>query len=308
MISRGKKVLVYINKKWVHTWLVCASCWYIPYCNQCDIPIWVYQNNHKHLFGLCPVCQTTYPTFVSCPKCSHSMSWYGIGIQMITEECEHLFGVIPLVISSSTSGSFSKSQNLLTSIKNSSLLVATSLLQSPLIDDIGLIVVQNANTPAIPDINTQLHHFQFLEQLFTYNQADHILLQTSTPESMVLQSLLWEQPEIFYQQDEAMKTKHYYPPFGEICIITYRHEMESVLYTKVNTLFHDLLSLKSMNYQWSHIDIFALPASVYKMYNKFRYQIIIKWPTIRPFMDRAFVELSIYQRWFKLDRGATGFM
>lgn len=190
----------------------------------------------------------TYSTFSDCPQCHKLMSGYGVGIQMIAQECEHLFGYSPVIVSASTSGSLSKSQALLSHISSNPLIVATSLLQVPLIDKIGLIVLQNANTPAIPDINTQVNHFQFLQQLFTHHIAPHILLQTSSPDHYVLQCALNETPEIFYQKDHSMRIKHHYPPYGEICIITYRHETESVLYSKVNTLFHDLLSLRTKSY------------------------------------------------------------
>lgn len=62
------------------------------------------------------------------------MSGYGVGIQMIADECEHLFGHSPVIVSASTSGSLHKAQALLSDISDKPLIVSTSLLQVPRID------------------------------------------------------------------------------------------------------------------------------------------------------------------------------
>jgi hypothetical protein len=43
---------------------------------------------------------------------------------------------------------------------------------------------------------------------------------------------------------------------------------------------------------------------IYKMYGKYRYNIILKWKDLREFMDIVYTRLDINKRWFKIDRKA----
>lgn len=69
--------------------------------------------------------------------------------------------------------------------------------------------------------------------------------------------------------------KHNYPPHGELCIFMYRNEVESAMYSKVHKLFQEIMQLKLLR-KYDDIELYAIPAHVYKAHNKFRFQIIIK--------------------------------
>jgi len=81
--------------------------------------------------------------------------------------------------------------------------------------------------------------------------------------------------EKFYAQDNIFRQVNHYPPFGELCVILYKNEIEESLFTKVDTLHKDLLYLKE-KYQLKNIEIYSTPPLVYKMFGKYRYNIILK--------------------------------
>jgi hypothetical protein len=37
------------------------------------------------------------------------------------------------------------------------------------------------------------------------------------------------------------------------------------------------------------------------MFGKYRYNIILKWPNVRHFMDIIFTKLNLAKKWFKVD-------
>jgi primosomal protein N' len=81
--------------------------------------------------------------------------------------------------------------------------------------------------------------------------------------------------EKFYEEDNAFRKVNGYPPFGELCVILYKNEIEESLYTKVDTLHKDLLYLKE-KYQITDLEIYSTPPLIYKMFGKYRYNIILK--------------------------------
>jgi len=79
----------------------------------------------------------------------------------------------------------------------------------------------------------------------------------------------------FYEKDNEFRKVNGYPPFGEICVILYKNEIEESLFTKVDTLYKDLLYLKE-KYELKDIEIYSTPPLIYKMFGKYRYNIILK--------------------------------
>lgn len=124
--------------------------------------------------------------------------------------------------------------------------------------------------------------------------------------------------EKFYEEDNVFRKINGYPPFGELCVILYKNEIEESLYTKVDTLYKDLLYLKEkyivrpnedakfceslhkvelmppildasisnemQNLEISKtgrreikdIEIYSTPPLIYKMFGKYRYNVILK--------------------------------
>jgi len=50
--------------------------------------------------------------------------------------------------------------------------------------------------------------------------------------------------EKFYEEDNGFRQVNGYPPFGELCVILYKNEIEESLFAKVDALYTDLLYLK----------------------------------------------------------------
>jgi len=60
-----------------------------------------------------------------------------------------------------------------------------------------------------------------------------------------------------------------------MCVLLYKHEVEKSVYTTVHKLYQELLYLREQ-YEMEDLEIYATPPSVYKMYGKYRYHIILK--------------------------------
>jgi hypothetical protein len=49
------------------------------------------------------------------------------------------------------------------------------------------------------------------------------------------------------------------------------------------------------------LEIYSTPPLIYKMFGKYRYNIIIKWKEVRNFMDVVYTKLNLNAKWFKIN-------
>ncbi|MFZ2912260.1 MAG: hypothetical protein WAZ75_04200, partial [Candidatus Absconditicoccaceae bacterium] len=83
----------------------------------------------------------------------------------------------------------------------------------------------------------------------------------------------------------------------------YKNEIEERLFNKVDKLYKELLYLKE-KYQIQDIEIYSTPPMIYKIFGKYRYNIILKGSGIRNFMDIVYTKLKLNQNGFKINRQA----
>jgi hypothetical protein len=102
------------------------------------------------------------------PNVLELMGGYGIGIQFVAEQCDKLFGIQPLIVQSATANSRNKLEKLQQDLKQSKIVLTTSLMQISILDTVGLVLVQNALPLAMPDYNAQLNNYTFLYNLISF--------------------------------------------------------------------------------------------------------------------------------------------
>ena len=145
------------------------------------------------------------------------------------------------------------------------------------------------------------NHFLFLYELFSKHDAPTFLIQTYNPEQHSLVHACNLDMEAMKKHELNYRKTHHYPPYTQMCVLLYKHEIEERLYTTTNKLYQELLFLKE-RYHIEDLEIYATPPLIYKTYGKYRYNIILKSAQLRAFMDIAYSKLKIYTRGFKIDR------
>lgn len=72
----------------------------------------------------------------------------------------------------------------------------------------------------------------------------------------------------------------------------YKDEIEQKLFNKVDQLYKEMLYLQE-KYQLNELEIYTTPPLIYKIFGKYRYQIIIKGKEVRNFMDIVYTKLNL---------------
>ncbi len=308
-LQQKKKIAIIVNKKWYATGTVCKECGYIPRCTHCDIPIGYHLDEHGVYIWLCHICKRHYPSESTCPQCGgHDTKMYGLGSQQVAQWIEQTYKVKPVLVESETVNSPSKIKKAAASLDQASIVVGTSLLtQPPHGVTFDMIIVAQADSRLnIPDFQSSRQTFLFLYEIFSHHNGT-FLIQTYNPEHDAI-NLACSLDLKKMQTNELERRKEWnYPPYTEMCVLLYKHEIEDRLYSSVNKLYQELLFLKE-NYKIDDLEITTTPPLVYKMFGKYRFNIILKGSQLRNFMDIAYSKLNMPSRGFKVDREPIGIL
>jgi len=127
----------------------------------------------------------------------------------------------------------------------------------------------------IPDYSAAKNNFYFLYDTFVNHTCKSYIVQTFNPEVYSIRNACKMDKELFISEDNKFREKNLYPPFSDICVISHKNEIEENLFNKIDRMYKDLLYLKD-KYQIDSLEIYTTPPLIYKMFNKYRYNIILK--------------------------------
>lgn len=303
-LAQNKKILILTNKTGYASGIFCKACGHIPQCHQCSVSIGFHKSDNDLLYGLCSLCKSLYDYPTSCPQCqaSSSLQLYGLTTQKVQEWIETDFHVKPLVMQASDAASRTKAQKLYEQIKISPIVIATYALipveERNLFD---LVIVMSADQSlALPDYTVRSQTFYALQRIIQRWNAPFVLIQSYDTDHQSIRCACADDVQTFEQSEQEFRQQYGYPPYGELCIIKYKHEQESTLHTTLQKLASELAYLQQA-YDYQHLEIFTSSPLVYKKFGKYYYHIVIKGQSVRPFMDIVFSKLQLAKRGFKID-------
>lgn len=302
-IKQWKKIWILVNKKWYSGGICCTKCGYVPKCDKCSVNISFHKVNEQKIW-LCHICKTQYNFPTKCEHCwSTEILEFGIGTQQIAEIIESEFKAKIQLVESEKANSTNKINEILSSWAQ--VYIGTSLLNTPIKWlDLDLIIFLNADLGLnIPDYSAAKNNFYFLYDTFTAHNCKNFVVQSFNTENYSIRDACKIDKTLFESHDNEFREKYNYPPFTDICIIMYKNEIEERLFKKVDKLYKDLLYLKE-KYMMNDLEIYSTPPLIYKIFGKYRYNIILKWKDLRNFMDIVYTKLKINQNGFKVDRNA----
>jgi len=302
-LKQWKKIWILVNKKGYSWWIICRDCWQIPKCKNCDVSISYHKIESWETIGLCHICKTQYNVPTTCPAChGKNIKEFGLWTQKVAEYIKNEFGKDSAIVSSENVRSPNKIAKIQEEISTHQIVIWTSLLATPPKNvTFDLVVFLNADLGLnIPDYTSAEKNFYFLYETFVKHTTANFIVQSFNPDQYSIRNACRMSKEKFYEEDNVFRNVNGYPPFGELCVILYKNEIEESLYAKVDTLYKDLLYLKE-KYELKDIEIYSTPPLIYKMFGKYRYNIILKWPNVRQFMDIIFTKLNLAKKGFKVD-------
>lgn len=301
-LEQWKKIWILVNKKGYSNGIICHDCGYMPKCKRCSVSVSYHKISSWDTIWLCHICKTQYEVIKNCPECkSNKIKEFGIWTQKVAEILKEKFKIESSIIESETANSPNKINKIFENL-NSQIVIWTSLLTTPIKNyPLDLIVYLNADLWLnIPDYTATEKNFYFLYEWFVKHSTANFIVQSFDPDQYSIRCACKMDRNLFSDFDNKFRLENKYPPFVELCVILYKNEIEETLFTKVDKLYKELLYLKE-KYLMKELEIYSTPPLIYKMFGKYRYNIILKWENLRNFMDIVYTKLNLANKWFKID-------
>ncbi|PKM77749.1 MAG: primosomal protein N' [Firmicutes bacterium HGW-Firmicutes-15] len=281
-LSRGEQIIVFINRRGYSPMTICWECGNIASCPSCSVAMTYHQDIQQNV---CHYCNNHVEQKSECSSCgSKHLQLIGAGTQKIEEEVRSLFPearVERLDMDSSKRKGIQKSILDRMKRKEIDILIGTQMVAKGLdFPNVSLVGIVDADSILnIPDFRAGERCFQLLVQAAgragRSNTAGEVVIQTYNPDNPIIRLAGSQDYRRFYEQEISLRKLLVYPPYTQLLRIVFSSEAEAKVQQSANAIAHRIEEIIDA----SEEEIMVLgPAScpIYKIRNRFRYQIIIK--------------------------------
>lgn len=293
-LKKNEQIILLLNRRGHSTFVNCTSCGYVFKCPNCDISLTYHKNNNTLR---CHYCGYTKVFSNICPNCHEkSVNNLGLGTEKLEEKIKEKFErakVIRMdVDTTSKKGAHAK---IIEDFKNKKydILVGTQMISKGLnFPDVTLVGVLNADASLnLPDFRSGEKTFQLLTQTAGRSgrseKKGEVIIETFNPDNYVLKAVQNNDYIGFCIRELQIRKKLKYPPFYFITnlkIISYDYKLAQTESIKI-------LKFLKQNLDETYIILGPTTASMFKMNNKYRFSIIIKYKDDK-LLKKAITELN----------------
>jgi primosomal protein N' (replication factor Y) len=252
----------------------------------CEITV-TYHKKANQL--LCHYCGTYYDIPDTCSRCgSKKIEYKGTGTEKIEEEINRLFPNVKVKRMDSDSVTKKDShRKILKSFHDGEydILVGTQMISKGLdFPRVQLVGVINADIGLFnPDFRSSERTYQLLSQVSgrpgRNTDFGKVVIQTIHPTHPVFKFVKDHNYDSFYDKEIQSRKEFEYPPFCRMVLI----EVNGLNVKEVYTIASKIYLFLSKNNKTEDINILKpAPSIIYKLKNKYRYNVIIKTRKFTP--------------------------
>src|SRR5690606_5258909 len=117
----------------------------------------------------------------------------------------------------------------------------------------------------IPDYTAAEKNFNFLYEAFAQYSHSHFIVQSFNPEHYSIRAACKMDPVLFSTQDGAYRQQYHYPPYQDLCVLLYKHDIEAKLHSHVDKLYKEILYYKE-KYTLNNLEVYTTPPLIYKKF------------------------------------------
>lgn len=278
-LKKDEQIILLLNRRGYSSLSTCRNCGYTEKCPNCDISL-TYHKTNKML--RCHYCGYGTKLNEICPKCHEkSMTNLGLGTEKVEEELKKLFTDYKVVrMDVDTTSKKGQHEKIIKDFedKKYSILLGTQMIAKGLdFKNVTLVGVINADTSLnIPDFRSSETTFDLLSQVAGRSgrgeKSGSVIIQTYNKDHYVLNYVKNHDYLGFFQNEMKIRRMLSYPPYVYITLIKVMSSDYEIARNTSNEvalyLKKKLLSSKVLG---------PSVASVFRVNNTYRFQIIIKY-------------------------------
>lgn len=302
-LNNGKQSILLLNRRGYHTMVTCRSCMQVVTCPNCSIALTFHSANRRLM---CHYCGFSMDITGECPSChEHDLKYIGFGTQRAEEELKKsLPDARILRMDSDTTMTKFAYEKKLNAFANGryDVMLGTQMIAKGLdfsnVTLVGVLLADQALYGA--DFRSYERAFSLLTQVIgragRATDSGCAVIQTFTPENPIIKLAADQDYDSFYKDEIVLRKAMLYPPFAKLCVIGFVGERETKVVDAAFFFFGILKELIKSDYSGLAVRILGpSPARIFKVNNKFRYKIIIK------FKDEKIFDKLVSDALFKLD-------
>ena len=288
--ERGQQGILFVPRRGHSTFVSCRSCGYVIECPQCDVSLAYHHAQEGDIELLrCHYCNFVRSHPRSCPECgSPYLKFFGSGTQRVAQELTRQFPTMRHIrFDSDTTRTKGAHRTLLTQFarQEADLLIGTQMLTKGLdLPQVTLVgVVAADGLLHLPDYRSSERAFQTLTQVAGRSgrgdDPGQVIIQTYSPEHSVISAVRRHEYESFTEAELLQRASLNYPPYGRLILF----RLSSLDAAEVQETAELLAAHLRPDEGDSKYEILGpAPASIMRVANKYRWQILLKFPPEAP--------------------------
>ena len=296
-LEKEEKIILYLNKRWEFSSLICKDCSKIYKCDDCDSSL----NVHKFPPKLvCHLCAKTKEIPLNCDNCNWTnLEKIWVWSQQIESYFKKYFQNKKIYrLDTDNIKNISLKKQALENLKKADIIIWTKMITTWFnLKNLGLIAVilleQELSIPAY-DIEEKI--YSNIKQLIWRGNREwentEILIQTFIPENEIIKSITIDNYKDFFKKVLDERKKFKYPPYYEMATIEYRNKDNQKAKDFIEKIKNKLDMENSKQENKNKINLIKKPI---KKYNSYHYKIIVKtkvenW-SIKTFLEKIKSEI-----------------
>lgn len=285
--ENGKQSMLFLNRRGFHSMLSCHACGEAILCPNCSVSL----THHKTPRGsrlICHYCGYNIPVPHFCPKCaSEHLAFGGYGTQLIEEEIRSFLPDARILRMDADTTKERFSQDEITgafSRGEADILVGTQMIAKghnfPKLSLVGVIAADNSLF--LDDFRANERTFSLITQVIGRAGRSEgggiAVVQTYNPDNETIRLSAKQDYEAFYHNEIAVRRALVFPPFCDIAVFSIGADEETELRTFSREFAEALDAKRRAAYSDVQMLTFGpFEAPVFKIKNKFRMRIVIKF-------------------------------
>ena len=299
-----KQAILLMNRRGFNTFASCGSCKTVLTCPNCSISL-TYHNANNRL--MCHYCGHSEVFTDTCPQCNEKAVRYaGFGTQRIEEELQTVFPSARILrMDADTTMARYSYQDKLTAFANGEydILLGTQMvakgLDFPKVTLVGVISIDHQLYN--DDFRSSEKAFDLLTQVVGRSGRGDFkgraFIQTVIPDNDIIELSASQDYESFYNIEAIIRKSMVYPPFCDICSLTFTSEQFNQSVAGAKIFFEMIKNAVTSEYSDVKINLLGpLQPRVSKINNKYRNVITIKCKNNKRFREMMSELLKTYMK------------
>ena len=303
-LENNHQAILLMNRRGFNTFATCGACKTVLTCPNCSISL-TYHSANRRL--MCHYCGHSRDYTDICPECGEkAVSYAGFGTQRIEDELGEIFPNARILrMDADTTMARYSYQDKLTAFANGEydILLGTQMvakgLDFPQVTLVGIISIDQQLYN--DDFRSSEKAFDLLTQVIGRsgrgNYKGKAYIQTVLPDNDIIELSAAQDYESFYETESIIRKSMVYPPFCDICSITFSSEQYNKSISSAKLFFDMLKDAVTGDYKDVKINVLGpIQPRVNKISNKYRNILTIKCKNNKRFRDMMSALLVDYMK------------